>query len=184
MWLASRLRSDPDNKYINFFPCSPCIRDGPSRGAMMNASILSARDICRGGGLGILISSFLLTTPGCPSLSLICSSSWYRTRLGWRPRRLCVPPSWLSSKDSLSLMRRGSSSSASWSTRSPVSLQRENSESADSADDRRPLRFSSGESISEAESLSRRREDRVWRGMLAGLRGLAEREGILAAFLG
>lgn len=60
-----------------------------------------------------------------------------------------------------------------------MSLQREKSESTESAerDDRRALRFSFGE----AGSLACGRADRVWRGMLAGLRGFEEKEGILTA---
>jgi hypothetical protein len=51
-------------------------------------------------------------------------------------------------------------------------------------DRRLPLRFSSGLSMSEVESVScERREDdeSVWRGMLAGLLGLDEKERILTA---
>lgn len=41
-----------EDTYINFFPCNPCIRDGPSLGAMMAASNLERRQYCgrRGGG--------------------------------------------------------------------------------------------------------------------------------------
>jgi hypothetical protein len=78
-------------------------------------------------------------------------------------------------------MRRGSSWSASWSTKSPVSLQSENSESAEMED--RLSTFSSGESISVVDSLRSKgllEEERVWRGILAGLRGFCENGGILS----
>lgn len=45
--------------YMSFFPCSPWMREGPSLGAMILASILSALLMVRGPGSGISMSSSL-----------------------------------------------------------------------------------------------------------------------------
>lgn len=111
---------------------------------------LSPKESFRGGMTGMGMSSFLMP-PGWTRFSAERSGSWYLTRFWW-PRVLLRPgpPSGCSSTDSRSRMRRGSSASASWSTRSPVSLQAEKSESAEEAaalekEERGLPPFSSGE---------------------------------------
>ncbi|KAH3908454.1 hypothetical protein HBI56_022260 [Parastagonospora nodorum] len=78
----------------------------------------------RGPGSGMSMSSFLMD-PGPFSFRPSCD--WKRARFCWRR---CLGR-WPSSRESRSRMRRGSSWSASWSTRSPVSLQSERSDSED-----------------------------------------------------
>lgn len=164
--------------HINFFPCKPCNRFGPSRGAIMNARIRSARGICLGATEGMGISSFLLGTPGRFAFSSLISSGLYLTFFAclFLPfdilRRGCVD----SSRDSRSLIRKGSSSSASWSTRSPVSdadQRLKSSESLESSNESRApwARFSFGDSISDALSESRCLPvDKEWRGIFADIR--------------
>lgn len=175
-----------DRKYISFLPCNPCMREGPSFGAMTATRSFWPQLSLRGGGSGIAISSFFLTTPACgpPCFSspwLLGLEEAYRTRLCGRPRP-CLRGLACSPKPLSCLGARGSSSTASWSTRSPVSLQNENSDPASSysssrlADERRSRcrssSFSSKSSLSSLSGPRREEEERVCSGMLAGLRVL------------
>ena len=134
-------------------------------------------DFCSGSGTGIS-DAFL----GAPLLSpsfaarVESSSTWYRTRFGRRPCFREVRPVSSSSPDGRP-PPSGSSSLASWSTRSPVSLHKENSEPAElleSTETRRPLSpcFSSRSSSLEGGEgtlcVFRGELEKVWRGMLAG----------------
>lgn len=156
---------------------------------MTIASSLSPRGSFRGGGAGTGISSLRLGTPLWPCFSLSMSSDLNLVFFADRPLLLrTLRRGWaFSSADDRSLIRRGSSSSASWSTRSPVSLQSENSDSLRESllpnEERRLSRFSSGDSISEAESESCGLWDAesVCRGMVGFLAVLEDaKEGMMA----
>ncbi|KAH8631409.1 hypothetical protein IG631_13092 [Alternaria alternata] len=86
---------------------------------MIWANIFSAFEIVRGPGSGISMSS--RRRPWEP----FSCRSWEAKRA-----RFCFLPG-LDELPASRLMRSGSSRSASWSTRSPVSLQTERSESED-----------------------------------------------------
>jgi hypothetical protein len=151
----------------------------------MKARIRSAREMRRGGGEGTGMSSLRFGTPGLPAFSLCMSSCLNRVFFADLPLPLRRVRSGceLSSRDGRSLIRSGSSSSASWSTRSPVSLQRENSDSLRESllpnEERRLSRFSLGDSISDAESEScgRCAADRVWSGIVGFCCALDEAKG-------
>lgn len=111
------------------------------------------------------ISSFLM--PSLVALSSRSSFSTYLTRFECRPLRLDPPFAYPSSADEPSMsIRRGSSSSASWSPRSPVLLKNEKSEPAESVERRRPPGCFSSCSINECSSEYRLSGTRVRRGML------------------
>ena len=144
----------------------------------MEASACSTLLIFLGPGLGIRMSSL-----ATPRLYLLCSlSSWssrYRTCFAREPRRGLELPKTSSSRESRSLICRGSSSPI-CSARSPVSLHEKSESDGDrESEERRPGGFSCtcspwGWWLLEAALV------RVRRGMFAGRR-MVFGDGIVAA---
>ena len=137
------------------------------------ASIHSARLIFRGAGSGMKIASLLIFPGLAPVLlKLFCSTYWTCFGRCECPFECPFAPLSLSDDPRMSI-RRGSSSSASWSPRSPASLKNEKSEPAESEECRGCLSFSFSSSSCSSES-RRWLGVRVRRGMLEDLEGVEE----------
>lgn len=147
--------------YSSGLPTKPRERACCRSPVMATASVASQRPILLWMGFGILISSF--ANPFSLKLFSARPSSMNRGCVGCLVR---LGPPWLSlSNDPRMSIRRGSSSSASCSARSPVSLKNEKSEPAESEERRRCFSFSSN---SECSSDWRAGGTRVLRGMFEG----------------